>query len=394
MILFNGKIVTVDNKEVNGTLGTTAQAIAIRGDTIQAVGSNAQVRALTGPNTKSIDLKGRTVIPGMAGTHDHPMDWDPLNPFIVKKVVTDDMHIERFLNVPADEVLKQFPQVLNEAVQKAKPGQWIRISLLYGPEYRWGNEISGFLGRQFTKQMLDMVAPNNPTIVRGGFTGILANQKAIDATIKHYGDEWEKFIDKPVSEGFLEKGVGAVDYRWVEQDVLYSSDALREIYRLGLSWFGGYGMTINASRIYTSSAIDAYTSLDRSGQMPIRLPWAWYWPSRNDFFFDPYFLSATVSREGQGSGYFWFMGAVPSQGNSCSTLPGVTPEVKQREPECNYRPESLYRKVLYNYVKAGGRFAGAHTDGDKDVDYILEIIEQASKDAGMPIDQIRAKRHA
>ncbi|MBI4464134.1 MAG: amidohydrolase family protein, partial [Acidobacteria bacterium] len=48
----------------------------------------------------------------------------------------------------------------------------------------------------------------------------------------------------------------------------------------------------------------------------------------------------------------------------------------------------------YSYLKAGGRFAGAHTEGDKDIDYILEIIVQASKDAGLTLDQIRAKRHA
>lgn len=394
MILYNGKIVTVDNDEVNANLGATAQAIAIQGDKILAVGTNTQVRGLAGTNTKSIDLQGKMVIPGMSGTHDHPMDWDPLNPLIVQKVVNDSMHIERFLNVAPDEVLKQFPQVLNEAVQKAKLGQWIRISLLYGKEYRWGDQISGYLGRQITKQMLDMAAPNNPTIVRGGFTGILMNQKAIEETEKHYGAEWEKFVRKPLGEGIYKTGTGGTEYRWVEQDVLYPPAALAEIYRLGLSWFGGYGMTMNASRIYTPGGIAAYSTLDRNKQMAIRLPWAWFWPQRNDFFSDPYFLASTVSREGTGSDHFWFMGAVPSQGNDCTTLPGTSPEVKQREPECNYRPGGYYRQVLYNYIKAGGRFAGAHTGGDGDIDHILDIIEQASKDGGMTLDQIRAKRHA
>ena len=35
-----------------------------------------------------------------------------------------------------------------------------------------------------------------------------------------------------------------------------------------------------------------------------------------------------------------------------------------------------------------------HTGGDKDIDYVLEIIQQASKDAGMTLEEIRAKRHA
>jgi len=63
-ILYNGKIVTVDNHEVNEKLGTITQAIAIREGKIVAVGSNDQIRRLAGPNTKSLDLKGRTVTPG------------------------------------------------------------------------------------------------------------------------------------------------------------------------------------------------------------------------------------------------------------------------------------------------------------------------------------------
>lgn len=97
IILFNGKIVTMSDHGVNGNVGNIAQAIAVRGTDIVAVGSNAQVQALAGPSTKKYDLKGRTVTPGLAATHDHPQDWDPLNPYLVRKVMTDDVLIERFI---------------------------------------------------------------------------------------------------------------------------------------------------------------------------------------------------------------------------------------------------------------------------------------------------------
>ena len=238
-ILHNGKIVTVDNHEVVFDIGTIAQAIAIRGGKIVAVGSNAEVTRLAGSNTQSLDLQGRMVAPGFGATHDHPADWDPLNPYIVKKVVTDDMHIERFLNDPPDQQLQQFPRVLEEAVQKARPGQWIRISMLYGREYKWGDEISAFLGRQINKQMLDLAAPNNPVIVRGGFVGLLMNQKAIEETKKFYEGEWDKFLYSPLGDlggaptDFDQTGVCTTCYRYVEQDVLYPPEVLREIYRLG-----------------------------------------------------------------------------------------------------------------------------------------------------------------
>ena len=406
VILYNGKIVTVDNHEVNGDLGTIAQALAVRDGKITAVGSNAQVRPLAGPETESIDLKGRTVMPGLAATHDHPTDWDPLNPLIVKKVVTDDMHIERFLEDPPIEQLRKFPRVLLEAVRKAKPGQWIRISMLFGKDYRGGPQIRGFFGQQIRKDMLDLAAPDNPVMVRQGFTGMLVNQRAIEEIKKHYGDEWAKFeiggrafgdTDAPVNAFMEETGFCGVCYREFEQDALYPPDVLREIYRLGLSWWAGYGVTMNASNMYTAGAIHAYDTLDRDGQMAIRLPWTYFWPERKSFFLDPYFRTFVVAMKDRGSDYFWLNGVIPSYyGGSCSSLPGTSPEVKEREQDCRFDPVTgaENRKILYEFIKAGGRFAGGHTGGDREIDYILDIIEQASQDAGMTLEQIRAMRHA
>ncbi len=395
-ILYNGKIVTVDNHEVSEDLGTIAEALAIRGDTILAVGSNAQVRALAGGNTKSIDLQGRMVTPGYGGTHDHPMDWDTINPFIVKKVVTDDMHIERFLNTSPDETIRQFPQVLDEAVQKAKPGQWIRISLLFGKEYRWGREIMQFFGRQINKQMLDLVAPDNPVQIRGGFTGMVVNQKAIDLTKQFYGDQWEAFVWNPYGDVEI-TGVGGTAYRWLEQDVLYPQEVLQEIYRLGFSWMAGYGVTLNASGLYTPGAVAAYHALDERGELVIRMPWSWQWRPRPDLWSDPYLPKVMAGMLEKGSDHLWLTGLWPSDnGANCSTLPGTSPEVKEGEV-CHFSQD--YRTgenatALYNMVKAGGRLSGIHTGGDRDIDLLLDTIEKASEDAGMSLDQIRAKRHA
>src|SRR5262245_43061020 len=67
IVLTNGKIITVDNKF------TIAQAVAIRGDRFIAVGTNQQINALAGPNTKRIDLGGKAVIPGLIDAHAHLM---------------------------------------------------------------------------------------------------------------------------------------------------------------------------------------------------------------------------------------------------------------------------------------------------------------------------------
>jgi len=57
-------------------LGTIAQAM--------------HIRPMAGPHTKLIDLKGRSVVLELILTHEHPYDWNPVSPAIVKKVLTDD----------------------------------------------------------------------------------------------------------------------------------------------------------------------------------------------------------------------------------------------------------------------------------------------------------------
>jgi predicted amidohydrolase YtcJ len=65
LILVNGTVVTVDSTR------PTAQAIAVRGDRILAVGTTAEIERLAGPSTKRIDLAGRFTMPGFIEGHGH-----------------------------------------------------------------------------------------------------------------------------------------------------------------------------------------------------------------------------------------------------------------------------------------------------------------------------------
>ncbi|MCA1560912.1 MAG: amidohydrolase [Acidobacteria bacterium] len=71
VILFNGKIVTID------PAFTYAQAVAIAGGRFVAVGSDVDVRPLAAPQTRLVDLRGRTVIPGLADNHLHSAGGGP-----------------------------------------------------------------------------------------------------------------------------------------------------------------------------------------------------------------------------------------------------------------------------------------------------------------------------
>src|SRR5260370_10350644 len=63
LVVLNAKIWTVNAKQPE------AEAVAIWRDRILAVGSNADIRALAGPKTKVLDLKGRRVVPGFYDSH-------------------------------------------------------------------------------------------------------------------------------------------------------------------------------------------------------------------------------------------------------------------------------------------------------------------------------------
>ncbi len=82
-ILLNGNIITLKQK------GDRAQAIAIKNGNILAVGSNAAILKYNGKITRKIDLKGKTVIPGFNDVHQHPAPVYPFNkPYAVLKLDT------------------------------------------------------------------------------------------------------------------------------------------------------------------------------------------------------------------------------------------------------------------------------------------------------------------
>ena len=92
-ILHNAQVITVSDATFTSNLGSTARAIAIRDGKILATGTNDDMLALAGPQTRKIDLNGRTVVPGFITVHNHPQDWMHVVPQIVQKAVPEDVMI-------------------------------------------------------------------------------------------------------------------------------------------------------------------------------------------------------------------------------------------------------------------------------------------------------------
>jgi predicted amidohydrolase YtcJ len=134
LVLLNGNILTVDARD------SIAEAVAIAGGKIVAVGSTADVRARVGAATQVIDLRGRTVTPGLIDTHVHFSEVDALF-----SVDLSDVSVTKM-----DDVLKR----VGDQVARLKPGEWVRG--------RGWDEGKLAERRYITAADLDTVAPNNP----------------------------------------------------------------------------------------------------------------------------------------------------------------------------------------------------------------------------------------
>jgi len=158
LIIKNGKVITIDKDF------SFADAVAVKDGKIVGVGTAEDVEALRGAPTKTLDLKGKTLIPGINDSHLHIiLGLDSLPP--------------RTYNFgPANVTsMADFRELVKEAVSKAKPGQWVR-----GIDYNQGaiKELSE--GKKLCKEDIDDISPDNPVFIQefGYHTGF-ANSVAL-----------------------------------------------------------------------------------------------------------------------------------------------------------------------------------------------------------------------
>jgi predicted amidohydrolase YtcJ len=155
LILTNGKIVTVDDRF------SIAQAVAITGDRIVAVGTTQEIARLAGPSTRRIDLRGRTVIPGLIDNH---------------------MHLLRAGNTWALELRwdgvysrKQAIEQLRARAKAVGQGEW--VFNIGG----WATAQFADDPKPFTREELDQIAPDNPVALQESYYQVFLNSRALQS---------------------------------------------------------------------------------------------------------------------------------------------------------------------------------------------------------------------
>src|SRR4051812_22301266 len=150
-VFINGNIYTMNERQAH------AEAIAVKGDRIIFVGSNADAKKFQTNGARTVDLAGKTMVPGLTDSHCHIFG-------IGERELT--------LNLEGTNTLEDFLAKVKERVAKTEPGKWITgrgwIETFWKPP-------------QFpTRADLDSIAPDNPVVLtRADGHAVIANSAAL-----------------------------------------------------------------------------------------------------------------------------------------------------------------------------------------------------------------------
>ena len=364
LILLNGNVLTIDDKD------QVVAAVAVRDGRIQAVGDNAAVEALAGPDTEFIDLAGQTMIPGFVDPHSHfPHSG-------ITKVNTVD------LNSPPIGAMNDMADVAAALSAKAAAtpaGQWIQ-----GRGY---DDTRLAEGRHPTRHDLDKVSSEHPILIKhiSGHLGV-ANTLALE--LCGVGAE------TPDPEGGVirREGNGEPD-GVLEETALFSlagevppADAgqQRAIIRAATQEYLSLGITTAQNAAASSVDIAALCAADAAGELPIRVV---VFPPAQDILDakkagrkltlpedgNVDFGAAKLFQDGSIQGYTGYLSKpyhVPFNGDG------------------EYRGYPIYSQEMLTgmvtELQADGWQVAIHGNGDAAIDEILEAFRQAQLDAPRP----------
>jgi predicted amidohydrolase YtcJ len=238
-ILTNGKIITVDEKF------TIAQAVAIKGERVIAVGTTQQIGQMSGPATRRIDLRGRAVVPGLIDNHMHLL-----------RAGTTWAHEVRLDGVDSR---KHALDLFAARAKAIAPGDWVYT--IGG----WSVDQFADSRSKFTREELDRIVPNHPVAIQESYYRTYLNSRGLEALgIRDGAADPPDFPKGSIvrdgsgrATGIVEGGMGAVRAiaakmpRVPDSELEASTLAMiKDMNRAGLTAFGVAGCDANLVAMY------------------------------------------------------------------------------------------------------------------------------------------------
>jgi predicted amidohydrolase YtcJ len=261
-ILTNGKIITVDGRF------SLAQAVAVRGDRIVAVGTTQDIARLAGPNTARIDLGGKSVVPGFIDNHAHIMEEG--------RIWLEELRLDGVTT------RKQALEMIRAKAATLKPGQWVYTLGGFSPDSFTDN------AKDFTREELDAVAPNNPVQLQFTRCCTYVNSKIIEVMgLDKKTDPWIQRDASGRPTGIISvEGAGAISRaRPDAPESIYEAGAIammKDMDKVGLTTVGGP---------CPNEDIDAYRKWAGEGRTTMRFYCLTSAPARN-----PMQADATIAK--------------------------------------------------------------------------------------------------
>jgi predicted amidohydrolase YtcJ len=250
LIIKNGRLWTMNEQE------PFAEALAVYGHDIVAVGSNAEIECLSGAGTEVIDVGGRVVTPGLADIHVH---------LIQDAADANAVEVRDFY----DPKVKSVRDILTK----------IRTLAATVPQGRWihgnGSPMQDdrlFEKRLPTKAELDTAAPNNPCYVNFGAHVLVANTAALKAVgiTRDTPDPVGGWIMHDASgepNGVLRERAQIPVKRADDSKVKSLEDGAMALLQRAAT----RGITVVHDIVTNAGAIAAYENLAASGRLPVRV---------------------------------------------------------------------------------------------------------------------------
>ena len=402
LILHNGKILTVDNNF------SIAHAVAITGNKITAVGNDQEVLAAAGPNTQQIDLKGRTVTPGLVDTHRHMYSYSEgayggyFTPEELRRFPVDWRAVRNM-----DDVLNQVRGVMER--YKFAPGEWIYMtnSVSFMNNDASPVALAKILYDDMNQWELDKVTPDNPVLMSLGipdFNGFLLNKVAMDWVMANHGDFvkkngrfWVDASGRP--DGHLEPPASRIVLPFTYER---KPEVLGQIYQKDMAEASTMGLTSVSSRM-PKDALAAYRMLESQGKLTYRIGYGVI-EAFGNIDLSKTNLKSIASQIGQGTDKIWMTSSGPTAIDGASSrqctdqkrtgtftpIDGWFP-TGQCHTDIEYRGAArraapITQNYFGEWVLASGRdglrFANTHVAGDRANANMITFMEKLQAQYG------------